>query len=170
MLLRIASGDRAAFRTLYAEAGPKLYAICLRMMRTRDLADDAFQDAMVKVWERSWQFDPARGTGLAWLAVLTRHAALDRLRRRRSDHIALDDGTVAEIDLAAAMPAGGGLDSRALFSCLSGLREDYRAAVVLSYVNGLTHEELAARLGKPLGTIKSWTTRGLKQLKDCMER
>ena len=55
LLVKIANGDCAAFRSLYAQAGPKLYAICLRMMRTRDQADDVYQEAFVKVWERSWQ-------------------------------------------------------------------------------------------------------------------
>ena len=51
------------------------------MMRSRDQADDVFQEAFVKVWERSWQFDPAKGDGMAWLATVTRHCALDQLRR-----------------------------------------------------------------------------------------
>lgn len=171
MLLQVAQGDRAAFRVLYAKAGSKLYAICLRMMRSRDQADDVYQEAMVKVWERSWQFDPSKGDGMAWLATVTRHAALDRLRRAPKHHVAMDDDVAREIEIATAaeMPADVA-DARGLMHCLDGLREDHRNAVVLAYVNGLTHEELAERLGRPLGTIKSWVKRGLEQLKDCMEK
>ncbi len=169
MLLKVAIGDRAAFRALYAKAGPKLYAICLRMMRTKDQADDVYQEAFVKVWERSWQFDPARGEGLAWLATVTRHCALDRLRRVPKNHVTIDDTVTHEIDMATSVEMPADLaDGRGLRRCLDALREDHRNAVVLAYVNGLTHEELAARLGRPLGTIKSWVKRGLEQLKDCM--
>lgn len=169
MLQRIAQGDRAAFRVLYAKAGPKLYAICLRMLRARDQADDVFQEAFVKVWERSWQFDPAKGDGMAWLATVTRHCVLDRMRRTPKNHVDMDDAVIREVDIATAaeMPADLA-DARGLRHCLDGLREDHRNAVVLAYVNGLTHEELALRLGRPLGTIKSWVKRGLEQLKDCM--
>lgn len=171
MLLKIALGERAAFRALYAKAGPKLYAICLRMMRSRDQADDVYQDAFVKIWERSWQFDPAKGDGMAWLATVTRHCALDRLRRGLKNHVSIDDAVAREIDIATAVVMPADLaDARGLRRCLDSLREDHRNAVVLAYVNGLTHEELAERLGRPLGTIKSWVKRGLEQLKDCMDR
>ena len=170
LLSQVAHGDRAAFRALYATAGPRLYSICLRMMRSRDLADDVFQEALVKVWEKSWQFDPAKGDGLAWLATVARHTALDRLRRSPKNHVAIDEAVAAEIDGLNAVEQPDLADAQGLHTCLSRLREDYRTAVVLAYVNGLTHEELAERLGRPLGTIKSWVKRGLEQLKDCMDQ
>jgi RNA polymerase sigma-70 factor, ECF subfamily len=170
MLLSIANGDRAAFRVLYAKAGPKLFAICLRMMRSRDQAEDVFQEAFVKIWERSWQFDPDKGDGLAWLATLTRHCALDRLRRAPRHHVPFDDAAADEIDAASPTLQPDFGASSDLQGCLAQLRDDYRDAVVLAYVNGLTHEELAERFGRPLGTIKSWVKRGLEQLKDCMDK
>ena len=169
MLVLIASGDRQAFRALYAQVGPKLFAICLRMMKARDQAEDVFQEAFIKIWERSWQFDPARGEALAWLATLTRHCALDRLRKAPKRDVAFDESIVEEIDLNhyhESVTAGDGGDLR---RCLGGLRKDYRDAVVLAYVNGMTHEELASQLNKPVGTIKSWVRRGLEQLRECMD-
>ena len=169
MLLRVAEGNRAAFRNLYAAAGPKLFAICLRMMRSRDQAEDVFQEAFAKIWERSWQFDPGKGEAMAWLATVTRHCALDRLRRTPAGDVSFDEAVAEEIDArTAALDLQAG-DSADLRRCLEGLREDYRNAVVLAYVNGLTHEELAEKLGKPVGTIKSWVRRGLEQLKECMD-
>jgi RNA polymerase sigma-70 factor, ECF subfamily len=169
LLLAIANGNRAAFRTLYAETGPRLYAICLRMLKARDQAEDVMQAAFVRIWERSHQFDPAKGEAMAWLATVTRHCALDRLRAQPKATISFDESVVNEIDghMAAfeTSPAGNG----DLHRCLKRLREDYRNVVVLAYVNGLTHEELAERFGKPLGTVKSWVKRGLEQLKGCMD-
>ena len=170
LLIRVAGGDRQAFRTLYAKAGPKLFAICLRMMRSRDQAEDVFQEAFVKIWERSWQFDPAKGQGLAWAATVTRHCALDRLRRQPRQHVVIDEAVTAEIDAGRPTLQPDFAASNDLQNCLAQLRDDYRNVVVLAYVNGLTHEELAAKLGKPLGTIKSWVKRGLEQLKDCMDQ
>lgn len=170
MLVLAAAGDRAAFRALYAQAGPKLYAICLRMMRTRDQADDVFQEAFVKVWERSWQFDPAKGEAMAWLATVTRHCALDRLRRAPKNHAGIDETVANEIDAEAAFRQPDPMMTRRLHHCLGQLRAEHRNAVVLAYVHGFTHEELAERMGVPLGTVKSWVKRGLEQLKDCMDR
>ena len=170
MLALVAVGDKAAFRALYAKAGPKLYAICLRMMRTKDQADDVLQEAFVKVWERSWQFDPEKGEALAWLATVTRHCALDRMRRAPKNHVEIDDGVAQEIDSGMASFQPDVMVARGLRLCLEDLRVEHRHAVVLAYVHGLTHEELAVRMGKPLGTIKSWVKRGLEQLKECMDR
>lgn len=171
LLCQIAGGDRRAFKALYDFVGGKLFAICLRMMKSRTEAEDVLQDAFVKIWEKSWQFDPAKGDGMAWLATVTRHTALDRLRAKPKAQVSLDDETTLEIDQKASvsMPENLG-DYGNLDRCLGGLREDYRNAVVLAYMNGLTHEELAQALGKPLGTVKSWVTRGLAQLKECMDQ
>lgn len=169
MLNRIAAGDRQAFRILYEAAGPKLFAITLRMLKARDKAEDVLQDAFVKIWERSWQYDPAKGEAMAWLATVTRHTALDQMRKQPRMQVAFDEAIVDEIDgqlgqLTETMGEAGDLRR-----CLSALREDYRKAVVLAYVNGLTHEELAEQFGKPMGTVKSWVRRGLEQLKACMD-
>lgn len=168
LLSRVAEGDRAAFRQVYDIAGPRLFAICLRMLRTRTEAEDVLQDAFVKIWERSWQYDATKGNAMAWLATIARNTALDRLRAPGRRHITIDDDVTAEIDRAMSVAAVDVMGHGELDRCLSGLRDDYRKAIVMTFVNGLTHEELAAELGKPLGTIKSWINRGLAQLKDCM--
>jgi RNA polymerase sigma-70 factor, ECF subfamily len=74
---------------------------------------------------------------------------------------------IEEID-SHMVALGGAGEGHDLKRCLTALREDYRTAVILAYMNGLTHEELSVQLCKPLGTIKSWVRRGLDQLKDCM--
>ena len=168
LIARVANGDREAFRAIYGSAGPKLFAICLRMMRRREEAEEILQEAFVRIWERSHQYDPAKGAGLAWLATIARHCALDRLRKPGRGMAEFDEAVVEEIDShVSALQAGSGqaIDLR---RCLDGMRREYRDAVVLAYVNGMTHEELALHLDKPVGTIKSWVRRGLDQLKGCM--
>lgn len=170
LLILVASGDRGAFRDLYAKAGPKLFAICLRMMRSRDVAEDVLQDTFIRIWQRSWQYDAAKGDGLAWLATLTRNCALDRLRRQPAAHVEFDETVTAEMDRATAADPHHLAEGGDLMHCLGRLRDNYRNVVVMAYVNGLTHEELAHHFGRPLGTIKSWVKRGLEQLKECLER
>jgi RNA polymerase sigma-70 factor, ECF subfamily len=170
LLALVATGDRKALRLLYDEAGPKLFAICLRMMKNRVEAEDVFQDTFVKIWERSWQFDAAKGDAMAWLATVARNTALDKLRSPKRQHVSIDNTVTAEIDRAMSVLPQSHMIDGDLNRCLNALRQDYKDAVMLAFVEGLTHEELAERLGKPLGTIKSWVNRGLKQLKDCMER
>ena len=168
MLARVASGDRLAFRAVYSQAGPKLYAICLRMMKVKDQAEDVFQEAFVKIWERSWQFDPARGEAMAWLATVTRHCALDRLRKFKGSHVTFDETVVEEIDAHTAALAAGAGEAGDLRKCMGQLREDFRNSVMLVYMKGLTYEELAGQLGKPVSTTKTWVRRGLIQLRECM--
>ncbi len=169
LLGRTAAGDRQAFRALYETTGPRLFAITLRMVKARDIAEDVLQEAFVKIWERSWQYDPAKGEALAWLATVTRHCALDRLRKQPRSHVAFDEAIVAEVDAQLGQLTETMGEAGDLRRCLAALREDFRKAVVLAYVNGFTHEELAEQLGKPMGTVKSWVRRGLEQLKGCMD-
>lgn len=169
LLTRVASGDRGAFRDLYAKAGPKLFAVCLRLLRSRDVAEDVLQEAFIRIWERSWQYDRAKGDGLAWLATLTRHCALDRLRRQPVAHVEFDETVTGEIDRVTAFDPHHLAEGGDLMRCLGRLRDEYRDVVVMAYVNGHTHEELAEHFGRPLGTIKSWVKRGLEQLKECLE-
>jgi RNA polymerase sigma-70 factor (ECF subfamily) len=167
LLSRTSNGDRSAFRALYAHAGSGLFALCLRMMRNREEAEEVLQEAFVKIWERSYLFDPARGDGLAWMAAIARNCALDRLRKPGRDSLPFDEAAVAEVESRVErLDEATGAD---LKRCLHAMRREYRNAVVLAFVNGMTHEELAVSLGKPVGTIKSWLRRGLEQLKGCMD-
>jgi RNA polymerase sigma-70 factor, ECF subfamily len=170
ILARVSRGDRAAFRQLYDGMGPKLFAICLRMMKTRPEAEDVLQDAFVKIWERSWQFDEAKGNAMAWLATVTRNTALDRLRSPKRHTVSIDEDTTLEIDRAISVAPIDAASHGDLDKCLGALRTDFKAVITRAYVQGLTHEELASELGKPLGTIKSWISRGLAQLKDCLSK
>lgn len=168
LLARIANGDRQAFRGLYTQTSARLFAVCLRILRNREEAEEVLQEAYVKIWERSYQYDPARGAMLPWLATIVRNCAIDRLRQPGRDMVPLDDDTAADIDSTVA--ALDSVTDADLKRCLANLRADYRRALVLAYVSGLTHDELAAALKRPVGTIKSWIRRGGEALKDCMER
>jgi RNA polymerase sigma-70 factor (ECF subfamily) len=169
MIAAVAAGDRAALRAVYERQSVRLFGVANAILRDRDAAADALQDAFVKVARRAGQFDATRGTAEAWLAGIVRHAALDIIRARGrevpTDDPALGDGSVApEAEERLAASAEG----RRLRDCLAGLEAKNRDGIILAFVHGLSHPQIAARLETPIGTVKSWIRRGLLVLRECL--
>lgn len=169
LLAAVALGEHAALRAIYDREGTRLFGIAVAILRDRAAAADAVQDAFLRLWQRARQYDPARGEARAWIAAVVRHAALDAARARGREHFtddpALGDQAVppeAFDRLAAAS------DGARLRDCLNGLDDRHRNYIVLAFVHGLSHSQVAARLDLPLGTVKTWIRRGLQQLRDCM--
>ena len=171
LLGQVAAGDRAAFRRLYDLQAPRLYAVALRITRQGPLAADAVHDAFLQVWRNAGRFDAARGPAEAWLLGLVRYRALD-IARRRGREVAPDDLDLPEPADDAPDPLellAGSRDAAALHACLRQLEADRRRLVLLAFVEGLSHSEVAARVGMPLGTVKSWIRRSLQSLRLCLE-
>lgn len=169
-LARCASGDEAALRSIYdAEAG-RMLGVALRLLRRRALAEEAVHDTFVQVWRAARTFDPARGSGRTWIYAILRNRALNILRdEARSDLVADPVGEeVASEEEDPESVVARLSDADALKRCLQGLEPRRRTAIVLAYVHGLSHGELAGRLSIPLGTIKAWIRRGLLSLKECL--
>lgn len=165
-LARCAAGDRAALRVIYDAEAARMTGIAFRILRRRDLAEEATHDAFVRIWRGARGFDAARGSARGWIFALVRNRALSILRDEgRFDHDDIDDAdnAVAAEPEVARLP-----ESSALRRCLDALDAKQRAAVVYSYVFGLSHGELAGKMNVPLGTAKSWTRRGMLSLKECM--
>lgn len=170
LLRRVATGDRAAFSSLYAATGSKLYGIILRILKRRDLADDVLQEVYVKIWTRAADFDATRASPITWMATIARNRALDEVRRKQA--IAIDDAPEAMNVADGAPLALASLeqteDRRRLDACLARLEAERQAIVRHAYLNGWSREQLAAHYGHPVSTIKTWLHRSLKQLKDCL--
>ena len=113
-------------------------------------------------------YDPAKGGALAWMVTVTRRCALDRLAQSRSDVVSFDDIDETLIAEASARLGTASIEGAGLKRCLDQLDKKHSRAILMAYFYGLTHEELAAKLDVPLGTAKSWVTRGLARLQDCM--
>lgn len=160
LLAAVAAGDRAAFRQLYDATSPKLMGVALRLLRHRPVAEDALQEAYLRIWSKAGQFAPARGRALPWLAQIVRNTALDQIKRRGTAHDDLADH--AEHLADGATPVGTRLDLDGAFAALGPQQRD---AVLLSYLHGYTNEELAERIGAPLGTAKTWVRRGAERLR-----
>lgn len=169
LLPKVALGDRSALKAIYDAAAPRLFAILMRTVRRRELAEDLLQETFVTIWRKAYQFDARRGEASAWMSAIARRKAIDRLRVAAREITGLD----AVIESLADRPESrqGGVDAETRITLNTQrrlLKPDLNRAIELCYGLGLTHEELAEELKIPLGTAKSWVRRGLTQLKDAL--
>jgi RNA polymerase sigma-70 factor (ECF subfamily) len=169
-LRRCGRGDRAALRRIYDAEGPRMLGVALRILRRQQLAEEAVHDAFVQVWQRAESFDPGRGQGKTWLYAVLRNRALNILRGEARTDLVEDFEPMGlastEEDPESVMARLS--DAGALRRCLERLEPARRRAVMLAYMHGLSHGELAARVGVPLGTMKSWLRRSLMALRECL--
>ena len=171
-LRRAGEGDRAAFSTVYRLTSAKLFGVCLRICKDRELAEDALQDAYATIWKTAARFDPERASPISWLATVARNRAIDRVRSvaaRPAEPLGEEAENVAD---GAPDPAARALwsdERRRLQACLDGLDPRAADAIRSAFYEGLTYETLADRAGAPIGTMKSWIRRGLLRLRGCLE-
>jgi RNA polymerase sigma-70 factor (ECF subfamily) len=169
LLESVATGDKPALKTLYNLISARLFAVLLRMVRRRDVAEDLLQDVFLTVWRKAHQFDARRGNAEVWLFSVTRRKAIDRLRISMRETVGLyDDVAITEPQSDVYAGFGDTENYISVRKCLKDLRPDVHRALQLCYVFGLTHEELAEEMQVPVGTAKSWVRRGLAQLKESL--
>ncbi len=169
-LSKVGEGDRAAFAQVYHHTSAKLFGVCLRVLGNRSEAEDALQEAFIKVWLKAAAFDPARSSPITWLAALARNTAIDRLRARASrpseplgsEALAIADSSASPADRLEASE-----QSRFVARCIDQLEPGQAAAIRGAFFGGATYAELASRESVPLGTMKSWVRRGLASLKSA---
>ncbi|PDT15682.1 RNA polymerase subunit sigma [Rhizobium sp. J15] len=168
---RVALGDRRAFVALYNQTGPKLFAICLRILKHRTEAEEALQEVYISIWQRAGSFSAASGSPSVWLAAIARNRAIDLLRARKPIADELDSA----YDLADSAPDPEMQtvtkdEGRRIDTCMEELEADRAVAVKRAYVEGLSYQELADQFGVPLNTMRTWLRRSLLKLRECMER
>lgn len=173
LLSKVASADaqesRIALKAVYDRQSTRLFGVAMAILRDRDAAADAVQDGFLKIATRAGQFDPARGVAEAWLAAIIRHAALD-LARSRGREMPSDDPGLGDtpVEPVAFDSIAASTEGRRLRECLGQLENRNRESIVLAFVHGLSHAQVAARLDLPLGSVKSWIRRGLLSLRECL--
>lgn len=167
-----AQGDRAAFEQLYNELGGRLYAVSLQLLRQRDLAEDAVQEAFVRIWHNAGEYQQDKGLVLTWMISIVRYRALDMLRatKRRRETSSDDEEFDEPVDERG--PHTELFEQRdrvRIDNCMDHLDHTQREAIQLAYFKGFTHQEVCSHLDSPLGSVKSWIRRGLERLKRCLE-
>jgi RNA polymerase sigma-70 factor (ECF subfamily) len=170
----IAARDQSALATLYDRHCAAVMGVCLRILRDHAEAEEATCDVFIEVWERSSRFDRERGHPLAYLLNVARSRAIDRLRSRgRRDRIfAVPDGADAQPADAAASPLADTMTAQMrgrLETALSSLQPGQKRALELAYFDGMSHSEIAAAMGEPLGTVKTRIRQGLLRMRETLD-
>ena len=174
MIERIGRGDQSAFSALYDRLSRPLYSLALRMLGDAGDAQDALQDVFLQIWSRAATYNPEQSTVFSWTVLLTRSRVIDRLRARKRRLRIVDSATGDEdADVAdastmesAADTADKNDEAARVRSVLKNLPSEQREAIEMAFFVDLTHHEIAARLGEPLGTIKARIRRGLLKLRE----
>ncbi len=174
LLAYTALADQQAFAELYEQTRARSWTICRRMLGDDQLAEDAMQDAYVRIWHQAGSYRPHLGDAQAWLATVVRNVCRDRLRALSREGAHRSDGADAQGDppeVADHRTPEAVLDARMRSSvedCFEQLAPRQRDLLTAAYVMGQTHGELARERGLPLGTVKTLIRRAVLALRACL--
>jgi RNA polymerase sigma-70 factor (ECF subfamily) len=174
LLTAVRQGDRDAFCALYERFAGEVFALCQRILRSRDEAEDATAEVFCEVWRRRDRYDVSRGTPRAYLLTLSRSRAIDRFRSHaaRPEMKRTASSVVAEqVTFAGAAPDESAETAELrlrVAEALGTLNERQRRAMELAYYEGLSHQQIAHRLAAPLGTVKTHIRQGLARLRTVL--
>ncbi|MGH8803595.1 MAG: RNA polymerase sigma factor [Polaromonas sp.] len=177
-----AEGDHACFAQVYERTHTHLFGVAVRILGQGQAAEDVLQEAYVSIWKSAGGYrsevDGQAIQPMTWLIAIVRNKALDALRSRarRKESELPQDGDINEDDAEpSGNPAPSAMQlleqaSQALHieGCVNALEGSYRQSLALAYYQGLSHTEVAAQMGAPLGSVKAWIRRGLEKLKGCL--
>jgi len=163
----IRSRNESAMSQLYDRHSAIVYCVALRVLGDTGAAEDVLQDVFIQLWRNPGLFDSGRGNLGTWLSVIARNRAIDVLRKRRPES-ELDDVVVSvEPDLAGDAERSRAMEK--VRAALVVMPSSQRSALEMAYFEGLTHSEIAAKTGEPLGTIKTRIRTGLLQLRKAFQ-
>ncbi|HEY0252586.1 MAG TPA: sigma-70 family RNA polymerase sigma factor [Kofleriaceae bacterium] len=160
----MAKGDRQALAQLYARHAGLLLGLAIRIVRERREAEDLLHDVFLEAWRSAKDFDPKRGRVRTWLSIRMRSRCLDHQKSARVSRNAGDAG----IEVVPDEREKSSPDHRRVREVLGSLGDEQRQVVELAYFEGLSCSEIAAKIAKPIGTVKSRLAAGLTKLRDGM--
>jgi len=159
----VRSGSQDAMAQLYDRYSSVVYAVALRVLADAAAAEDILQEIFMQLWRNPGAFDASRGNLAPWLAVISRNRAVDVLRKRRPQMEITENLISVEPDFAS--DADRGRIAEKIRAVLKSMPAPQRSALEMAYFEGLTHIEIAAKTGEPLGTIKTRIRTGLLALR-----
>lgn len=174
LLARVAAGDRAAFRQLYTHYSPTLFPLAIRLVGDPGAAEEALQDTFVKIWRHAPGYDARLSRPFTWAVTILRRTCIDHLRKNRHARLAtpLPDDSTAPAEFSSGENVRRTTEVREtterLRAALATIAPPQRDALELALFSTLTHPEIAARLGQPLGSVKTWIRRGLLGLRTTL--
>ena len=177
LLASIVKGDQQAFSQLYDHSSTLLYTLAFRILGSREEADELLQDVYLEVWRKVARYDVGRGTPIAWLITLTRSRAIDRIRARAvrglDATLPLDAAMTARVADLGPSPYETQADQElriAVGNAITSLPAAQQQAIELAYYDGLSNNEIAAKLNQPLGTVKTRIKLGMSKLRESLRR
>jgi RNA polymerase sigma-70 factor (ECF subfamily) len=167
LILAISSGDESAMAALYDRYSSIVYSVALRVLGDTAAAEDVLQEVFMQLWRNPGVFNSSRGNLGAWLAVIARNRAIDGLRKRRPETDVEELIVGVEPDLAGDAERSRAMEK--VRSALGAMPAAQRSALELAYFEGLSHSEIAAKTGEPLGTVKTRIRAGLLALRKAFQ-
>ena len=169
---RIAAGDENALAELYDSSSRLVYSLALRILSNPTDAEEVTLDVYTQIWKNANRFESQRGSVMAWLVTITRSRAIDRMRSQKNHSLAsFGEKSLTEIATTIETPESQSLEKesvRYVRRALEDLPTGQREAILLSFFNGLSHPEVADRLGIPLGTVKTRIRLGMSKLRESL--
>lgn len=171
LLSKVALRERSALNELYRMTSPKLFGLCIRLLKDKGEAEDALQDIFVKIWQKAESFAASGHNAMAWLNAIARYHCIDKLRIRApvaqdiDEHWDIADPSPNPEQATSLRSEGKRIDR-----CMEELEASRARAVRAAYVEGASYQELADSLGVPLNTVRTWLRRSLLSLRECLER
>lgn len=163
----VRAGDQNAMAQLYDRYSSIVYSVGLRVLSDTGAAEDVLQEVFMQLWRNPDAFDASRGNLAPWLAVITRNRAIDFLRKRRPESNIEEVIVAVEPDLAGEAERAGALQK--IRGLLGTMPVAQRSALEMAFFEGLTHSEISAKTGEPLGTIKTRIRSGLLLLRKAFQ-
>ena len=172
LIREVADGDQSALATLYDSTSRLVFGLIVRIVVDRTIAEEVLLDVYTQVWRQASSYDTRRGAPLAWLMTIARTRAIDRLRSGRHEQKHKESlDAVGEITSNEANPEADTVTAerrQLVRSALESLSPEQREVIELAYYSGLSHSEIALKLGQPLGTVKTRTRLGMMKLREML--
>jgi RNA polymerase sigma-70 factor (ECF subfamily) len=166
LLERIVRRDEAAFTELFDRLSPLVLGFLIRLLGRRDEAEEVLQEVFLQVWHQASRYVPERATAKGWIFLIARSRALDTIRSREARR-KREEGTGAELVVTTLGANPGEIDGQIdVHEALEELSPEQRACVSLAFFDGCSQSQIAARLGIPLGTVKSRFLYGMRKLRE----
>lgn len=173
LIERMAGGDEYALSAFYDRSSRLIFGLLLRILNDTGMAEEVLLDVYMQVWRQAAKYDRSRGKTLAWIVTIARSRAIDRLRSTRQEEMRKESldagGNSVQLTSAFEDPTIAPERQRVVRLALDSLPSEQREVIEMAYYLGLSHSEIAARLGQPLGTVKTRTRLGMMKLREQLK-